>query len=147
MGSDTAGKPKAFVIMPFDAEFNSVYEQLVKPALEESGYRVERADSFLDQQNILATIIRGIASADLIVAELTTLNANVMYELGICHTFGRPTVLLTQSINDLPFDLRSYNTHEYSTHFAAAAKLQATLKAIAQQARDGTIQFGNPVSD
>lgn len=61
----------AFVIMPFDPEFQSVYDDLIKPALEEAGYDVERADSFLDQQNILSDIVRGIGDADLVVAELT----------------------------------------------------------------------------
>ena len=68
--------PKAFVIMPFDAEFTPIYEQLIKPALEEVGYEVLRADSFFNQQNILRDIIRGMFNADLVVAELTTLNAN-----------------------------------------------------------------------
>ncbi|MGC9948754.1 MAG: hypothetical protein ABSF64_20490 [Bryobacteraceae bacterium] len=147
MPPDDEQKPKAFVIMPFDAEFEAIYEQLIKPALEEAGYWVGRADSFLDQQNILATVIRSIASADLVVAELTTLNANVMYEVGISHTLGRPTILLTQSISDLPFDLRSYSTQEYSVNFVEALKLKSTLQRIGQQCRKGEISFSNPVSD
>jgi hypothetical protein len=140
-------KPLAFVIMPFDPDFNSVYEQLVKPALQEAGYDVARADSLLDQQNILASIVRSIHSADLIVAELTNLNANVMYELGVCHTLARPTILLTQSISDLPFDLRSYVTHEYSTNFVEALELKNKLNHIATEARLGKVRFSNPVTD
>ena len=76
-------KPRAFVIMPFDPEFDSVYEELIKPPLENAGYHVTRADSLFNQQNILRDIIRGIASASLVVADLTTQNANVLYELGL----------------------------------------------------------------
>jgi len=90
--------PKAFVLMPFDPEFSSIYEGLIKLALEDAGYDVARADSFLDQQNILRDIIRGIATAHLIVADLTTLNPNVLYELGLCHGLRIPTILLAQSM-------------------------------------------------
>lgn len=40
-----------------------------------------------NQQNILADIIPPIYSADIVLADLTGLNANVMYELGIAHSF------------------------------------------------------------
>lgn len=109
--------PKAFVIMPFPSEFTAIYEQLVKLALEEVGYDVTRADSFLDQQNILRDIVRGIGTADLIVADLTTLNPNVLYELGLCHGLRIPTILLAQSMDEVPFDLRGYRIQIYSTHF------------------------------
>src|SRR6266446_10525833 len=101
-------QPNAFVIMPFDVEFTSIYEKLIKDSLESAGYQVARADSFLDQRNILADIVRGIRSAKLIVADLTTNNPNVFYELGLCHGLGLPTILIAQSIDDVPFDLRSY---------------------------------------
>lgn len=100
--------PQAFVLTPFDPEFSSIYEDLIKPALEDAGYDVARADSFLDQQNILRDIIRGIATAHLIVADLTTLNPNVLYELGLCHGLRIPTILLAQSMEEVPFDLRPY---------------------------------------
>jgi hypothetical protein len=37
---------RAFVLMPFDSEFDAIYEQLIRPALEDAGYEVTRADSF-----------------------------------------------------------------------------------------------------
>src|SRR5207248_8991106 len=109
--------PKAFVLMPFDAEFNTIYEELIAPALEEAGYLVQRADSFLDQQNILMDVVRGIDQATLVVAELTSLNPNVLYELGVAHGLKKPTVLLAQDIAEVPFDLRSYRIISYSTRF------------------------------
>ena len=82
--------PKAFVIMPFDLEFTPIYEQLIKPHLEEAGYYVHRADSFFDQENIIRDIVRGIAEASLVIAELTIPNPNVYYELGLCHGLKIP---------------------------------------------------------
>ena len=139
---------RAFVLMPFDPEFDAIFNNLIKPALEEVGYDVKRADSILNQQNILKDIVRGIAEADLVVADLTSLNANVFYELGLSHTMQKPTVLLTQSSEeDIPFDLRSYRVIPYSTHFNEAPKLSQALKEIGKKAKSGKLGFGNPVAD
>jgi uncharacterized protein YukE len=138
-------KPKAFVLMPFAPEFTSIYSDLIKPALEDAGYEVVRADSFLDQQNILRDIVHGIATAHLIVAELTTLNANVMYELGLSHGLRMPTIMLTQSTGELPFDLRSYRVLAYSTRFDQVHKLKQVLKEIAEKHKNQGITFGSPV--
>ncbi len=138
---------KAFVLMPFDPEFDKIFNDLIKPALEEVGYDVNRADDILSQQNILKDIVRGIAEADLVVADLTTVNPNVFYELGISHTMQRPTVLLTQSIEDVPFDLKSYRVIQYSVRFDEAPRLSQTLKELGEKAKSGKLGFGNPVAD
>jgi len=138
---------KAFVLMPFDPEFKAIYEDLIRPALEEVGYDVKRADSFLDQQNILRDIVRGIASADLILADLTSLSPNVLYELGLCHGLQIPTILLAQSMDDVPFDLRSYRIQIYSVRFDEAHKLKQSLKEIGEKHARGEIVFGSPIKD
>jgi hypothetical protein len=145
--TDMTEKLKAFVLMPFEPEFKPIYEDLIKPALEDAGYDVARADSFLDQQNILLDIIRGIRSANLIIADLTTLNPNVLYELGLCHGLRIQTILLAQSIEDVPFDLRSYKIQVYSTRFDQVHKLKTALKEIAERHKRKEITFGSPVTD
>jgi len=138
---------RAFVLMPFDLEFDKIFNDLIKPALEEVGYDVKRADSIVNQQNILKDVVRGIAEADLVVADLTSVNPNVFYELGISHTMQRPTVLLTQSIEDVPFDLKSYRVIQYSIRFDEAPQLSQALKDIGEKAKSGNLGFGNPVTD
>jgi nucleoside 2-deoxyribosyltransferase len=51
-------------------------------------------------------ILESIRKADVVLADLTGKNANVFYEVGICHALGKPVLLLAQSIEDVPFDLR-----------------------------------------
>ena len=80
---------KAFVIMPFDAELNEVYSAFLAPILSEIGYDVRRADDIASQGNILRDIVESIAGADLIVADLTGLNPNVFYELGVAHALRK----------------------------------------------------------
>lgn len=140
-------RPLAFVIMPYTHEFTGHYTNIIKPALEEAGYEVSRADTDLDQQNILRKIIKGITRAKLIVAELTTLNPNVLYELGLSHGLGAPTVILAQSIEEVPFDLRSYDVQIYSTHYIEVKKLKEKLKEIGARHLSGELNFGNPVTD
>src|SRR5947209_8635601 len=100
--------------MPFRPEFDHLYRDLIAPVLEAEGLGVSRADDPLHQRNILKGIIAGIDSAHLIVADITGLNPNVMYELGVAHALGRPVVMLTQNVEDAPFDLRGYTLTPYS---------------------------------
>ncbi|MFY9607709.1 MAG: hypothetical protein WAU45_03735 [Blastocatellia bacterium] len=140
-------RPRAFVIMPFAPEFTTIYTDVIKPALDEAGYEVSRADTDLNQERILRKIIKGIAGAKLVIAELTSLNPNVLYELGLSHGLRVPTVLLAQSIDEVPFDLRSHNIQLYSTHFNEVTKLRVGLKEIALKRLSGEILFDNPVVD
>ena len=143
----TKDKPKAFVIMPFDTELNDVYNLFISKTLTEEGFEVTRADNINNQQNILHDIVGAIIQSDIIVADLTGSNANVFYELGIAHTFDKPVILLTQDIEDVPFDLRSNRLLIYSTHFAQIERAQERLVSSANGFLDGTSRFGNPVTD
>ena len=142
----SAVQPNVFVIMPFDDEFNSVYEQFIKPTFEEQGFVVLRADDILNQQHILKDIIDQIEKGDLIVADLTSTNPNVFYELGLAHAFRKRVILLTQSIEEVPFDLQGYRLVVYSTHFAEIEKAKSQLARLAAGALQGDVEFGNPVT-
>ena len=137
--------PLAFVMMPFSDELRVVFEQLIQPAL--AGFEVIRADSRLDERGILEKIITGIRDADLVIADITNTNPNVMYELGIAHTLGKPTIMIAQSADRLPFDIRSYPVHEYSAHFAQAADLTRVLRELSERHLAGELLFANPVTD
>lgn len=139
--------PRAFVLMPFAAEFSEIYNLFIARALDNAGFEVFRADDIINQQNILQGIVSSIASSDLIIADLTGSNPNVYYELGIAHALGKPVVLLTQSIDELPFDLRSYRVVSYNTHFAAIQKAESELGRLAAGVLDGSVAFGSPVRD
>lgn len=138
---------RAFVIMPFEADLEGVYSSLIQVPLEEAGFEVTRADSLLNQRNILADVVTGIAHADLIVADVTGLNPNVMYELGLAHGLGKRTVMITQELETLPFDLRPYRANEYTTNFQTAHRLGELLSELGRAVADGTADFSNPVQD
>ena len=140
-------KRSAFVLMPFDPEFDSIYHGFIKFALELAGLSVKRADDIQNQRNILRDVFDGIVNSDLIVADLTYLNPNVFYELAIAHAFRKPVILITQSIDEVPFDLKSYRLIEYDVHFA---KIEAAKEKLTNDGKAflvGGIQFGNPFAD
>ncbi|WP_005031392.1 hypothetical protein [Holophaga foetida] len=138
---------KAFVIMPFSGSFDDIYNLFILETLTECGYSVYRADDINNSQNIISDIIQGIATSDLIIADLTGANPNVFYELGIAHALKRPTILLVQDIAELPFDLRSYRVISYSTDFVKIRASKEQLSSLATEAIHGRVHFGNPVSD
>ena len=138
---------KAFVLMPFTESLNEVYNFLIKDALIDAGYDVKRADDIKSQSNILEDIIKGIIESDLIIADLTDSNANVYYELGVAHALQKKVVLITQDIDELPFDLKSYRAIDYSTHFSRMGDAKKELCELAKDAASGTLPFGNPVKD
>jgi hypothetical protein len=140
-------KPLAFVIMPFGEGFDEIYGLFIAGAVTEAGYDVVRADDIRNQQNILKDVLAGLTDSALVVADLTGSNPNVYYELGLAHALGKRVILLTQHIDELPFDLRSYRVIPYSTHFAEIAKARAQLLMVAKDALDDRVVFGSPVTD
>jgi hypothetical protein len=140
-------QPTAFVLMPFDAELKPVFDELLVPPLKAAGFRVERADSSLDQQNILKRIVRAISGSHVVVAVLTKRNANVFYELGLAHGLNKATILVAGSIEDIPFDLRSYRVNVYSVGSEQAKAFKKWLRELGRRLLTGEIRFDNPVSD
>jgi hypothetical protein len=136
-----------FVLMPFAPEFDDVFEHVIRAPLSAEGCSVSRADEDRGSRNIMHDVLQGISTADLVIVDLTGTNPNVYYELGVAHALGKKTVLLTQDLEEVPFDLRAYRVITYSTHFARVAEAIDALRASARGARDGTLSFGSPVSD
>ena len=71
----------------------------------------------------------------------------MFYELGLAHMLKKPVILVTQSIDEVPFDLRGYRLLEYSTHFASIERAKEKLASYARGFLTGEMQFGSPVTD
>ena len=140
-------KGNVFVLIPFTDEFDAIYERSIKAICEEAGYEVNKADTTDTQGNILRDIIEGIDGADLLIVDLTDSNPNVFYEAGIADGLGVPTVLITQDIGSVPFDLEAYNMIGYENNAAGIAKLEEKLEDTIGKHSDGDVKFGSPVTD
>jgi hypothetical protein len=138
-----------FVIMPFKEEFDHIYDR-IKETLKgtfNNQIKINRADDLENKQSIIKDIVVGINESDLIIADLTGLNANVFYELGIAHGLGKKVILLTQVGEKLPFDLQPYRVFFYSTTFHKIKELDENICNTVQGLIDKEISFGSPVSD
>jgi tetratricopeptide (TPR) repeat protein len=117
-------KPHAFVAMPFgmkkdsqgnDIDFNRVYSELIKPALEAAGLEVFRADEEMRAGEIRKDMFQELLIADLVVADLTLDNPNVWYELGVRHALRARGVVLVQGPRPYqPFDIYTDRKLPYS---------------------------------
>lgn len=105
-----------FVMMPFAAPHGDYYSKVYKPAIEKAGLRPVRADTeIFGTGKIMDQIWAGIHSAKVLVAEMTTRNPNVFYELGLAHALEKPVVLVCGNEADVPFDLKHIRVIYYDT--------------------------------
>ncbi|MBC6934417.1 MAG: DUF4062 domain-containing protein [Chloroflexi bacterium] len=95
-----------FMIMPFSPEFQPIYTDHIVPVADELKLAIKRGDNFYSEHAIMAEVWSAIYASRVVIAECTGRNPNVFYELGIAHTLGKPAIMLTQDIEDVPFDLR-----------------------------------------
>lgn len=138
-------KQKVFVIMPFEDKFFDLYKTLKKQF--EKDFLFSHSGDEDNPQNILKDIIQAIYDADIIIANLTGLNPNVFYELGIAHTLKKKVIIVTEDISTLPFDLKSYRAKEYSTHYIKFAEFIEDLKKYMYGAISGEVTYSNPIID
>lgn len=108
-------QPLCFVIMPFQAPFDEYYNEIIQPAGVAAGFRIQRADDIMGPGAFMQDIANSMKDATVILAELTGRNPNVFYELGLAHAWGKPVIMLTQSKDDVPSDLRGLKWISYST--------------------------------
>jgi len=122
MSNKYAGQ-KCFVIMPFGKktdldgkpiDFDYVYENLIKAAVEEVGLECTRCDEIIDTGSIHFKMFHGIFDADVAVVDITSLNANVFYELGIRHALNKfVTLVIRKAGSPIPFNINGLTSVEY----------------------------------
>jgi len=116
-----------FVIMPFEEELNAVFDVIRRVTLA-CKLSISRADDFFGSGVIVEQIWEAICAAKLIVADLTHRNPNVFYELGLAHTVGKPVLILTQNIQDVPFDVRHRRLIHYETTESGIPRFKLALE-------------------
>lgn len=98
-------RARCFLVMPFGAEWSNDVHRVMRKACEKRGVRAVRGDDLFSPTDILDDIWQGINEADCVFADITGRNPNVLYELGMAHTLGKPVVILSQKAEDIPIDL------------------------------------------
>lgn len=133
-GEFTPDPNLCFVLMPFAEYMRPVYDDHIHPVVESEELSCLRADDIASTNIITRDIWEKINRARFIIADLTGRNPNVFYEVGMAHTLGKEVILLAQSMEDVPFDLKALRCIVYSYTPRGMRdmekKLQATIREI-----------------
>lgn len=150
MGNGSAaadGKKTCFVVMGFGKktdfqsnpqrvlDLNMTFEHIIRPTVEEAGLKCIRADEIIHSTVIDKPMYEQLMAADLVIADLSTSNANAIYELGVRHAL-RPytTIVMAESNFKFPFDLSHVSMLTYAhagddIGFGEVMRVRAALKA------------------
>lgn len=115
--ASVAAGDSCFVMQPFAVPLGDYYEKVYKPAIEKAGLKPVRADAdIFGTGKIMDQVWEGINTAKVLVAELTSRNPNVFYELGLAHALKKPVVLVSSREEDVPFDLHHIRVIYYDVN-------------------------------
>lgn len=116
------------VMMPFASNFDSVY-QAIQKACTDCELRCFRASDIWEASAIIQDIFSLIYRAHVVIVDFTNRNPNVMYETGIAHTLGKTVVPLSQSLDDVPFDIKHHRVLPYLSNREGLEELRSKLAA------------------
>src|SRR5271165_3195093 len=114
--------------MPFTAALRPVYKNHIKKVVSRFKLRTGRADDFFGTNSIMRDIWSAIHAARVVVADCTGRNPNVFYEIGLAHAIGKQTILISQSRDDIPFDIQHLRTIHYEYTAPGMKAFERTLR-------------------
>jgi hypothetical protein len=122
-------REEVFVAMPFHDEFKLIWNEGIKPGIDEDipgPIKARRVDATILSGSIITDILDGIAHSKLVLADISVAatgkwvgqrNGNVLYEVGLAHAVRQSTeILLIRSDNEpINFDVAHINIHHYDS--------------------------------
>lgn len=129
-GATNKEREHVFVAMPFSEEMEDVFIFGIQGPVQESGLLCERVDQAVFTGDIVERIKNRIATAKLVIADLSGANANVYLEVGYAWGKNVNTLLLCRNVDELKFDVKSHRCLVYSSINDLRKKLLAELKVL-----------------
>jgi len=103
-------KNKIFIIMPFAGRsprnkkyWTNHFEQILKPCINTPDFPADRSSPL--RKDVLREIISNLIFSRIVLADITSLNKNVMWELGVRQSFRNGTIVIAESGTKVPFDI------------------------------------------
>lgn len=131
-------KKKCFVVTPIGEEnseirrhIDGIIDQAIIPAVAEK-FEVSVAHRECEIGSINERVIKNIYNADLVIANLTMLNPNVMFELAMRYSYGKPAIVIAEKGTNLPFDITEENTLFYVNDPTGAADLKVNIRKFVE---------------
>lgn len=137
-----SNEKRCFVIMPFGGHYDVCYKNVIREAVLSQNIIPIRGDDIYSTGEIAQEIFESISKSVILIADVTGKNPNVNYELGAAHALNKPVVIISQSIDDIPFDYRHrrsiiYNINDSNWEFNLKNKISKTIEDT----------FKNPIED
>lgn len=125
----------AFLIMPFGESWSNTIHDLIKEVGKQSNLNIIRADDIYGIKPVMHDVARLIEKSRVVISVMTGGNRNVNYELGLAHAWGKPSIMISESKSDIPFDYHHLRVILYDLHNPKWGEklkmdLTETLKAI-----------------
>lgn len=127
---------------------NKVYDRVLKPVLEQFGYQIHRADMIANPGSINNVVIRRTITDDLVIADLSGLNPNVFYEVGLRHAAQKHCIHIMErnAAERPPFDVQMHNTYRYSLETPTdVQEFKEYLESLVKAVEEG-VAVDNPVT-
>lgn len=144
-------KKKCFIITPIGEEGSLTRDKAegviesITPVLEELNFGLDVPHKMPKPGSITKQILECILNHDLVVANLTELNPNVMYELAVRHSSAKPVVAIAEIGTKLPFDITTERTIFYTNDMRGVPKLQRELRSSISSINFDQPEYDNPI--
>ncbi|MDM9647741.1 hypothetical protein [Rhizobium sp. S163] len=122
MAKKTESKKLCFIVGPIGDDSSEdrmhadwLLEEIIEPVFAKDfpDFEIKRADKISDPGRIDSQVITALLDADLVIADLTTLNPNAFYEIGIRHTVQKPIIHMHLEGQRIPFDIASFRSIKF----------------------------------
>lgn len=141
-------KMACFVVTPIGGDesairrhIDGIIDQSICPAIGDK-FNIKVAHREYETGSINDRVIRSVYESDLVIANLTGLNPNVMFELALRYSFGKPVIVIAEKGTILPFDIIEQNTIFYINDPSGACELKNNIKKFEQQINYDSQEYG-----
>lgn len=140
-----------FIITPIGSDgsiirraANGLIDSVISPVMKELDFRMIVPHKLADPGSITVQVVNHIVDDDMVIANLTGLRPNVMYELALRHSAMKPVVIMAELGTVLPFDISHDRVVFFTNDMAGVMKARKDLQNHVKMASSGK-QPDNPI--
>jgi hypothetical protein len=137
-------------------DLNQTYTKLIKPVFDDLDIKCQRACDMNVSGSIDQVMIKAIKESDIVICDITCLNANALWELGVRHALKKQHTILISDIAHLsptpPFDISHHVIHAYQhspngISDAEAKRFKVELTNLIKNLENNLLKSDSPVLD